>query len=360
MRRLLLKLRIVSLAALAALAGTAVPASAAPDKIVFAWPGPSSSALAPFTFAQELGFFKDENLELDVISLDGSGTIIPQLMNGSIFSSYIALDPLIISRQPGKPNFDFRFVYNAVRNSIWEVSVLDESPIQSIKDLAGKTIGVGNLSFGNVPMTKAIVKREGISLDDVQFVAVGVGAPAFEALRNKRVDALNLWDIQDVQLQLQGTKIRLLQFPPEFRGVTSHSLPVTNKMIAEHPDLVARFGRVVAEGTVACVANPRGCLDSFWKHYPKPAPDEDEAVKREMPLLKTRLDNMMVWNDGQPKKYGIFSERDWTTDINSLRVGGLIGDTEIKLDTLYTNQFVDDFNRFDQDAVIRKAQAYKP
>ncbi len=360
MRRISHRLRIAFVATMAIFAGAAAPASAAPDKIVFAWPGPPSSGMAPFTFAVELGFFKAENLELDVISLDGSGTIIPQMVNGSVFSSYITLDPLVISRQPGKPNFDIRFVYNAVRNSIWEISVLDDSPIKTTKDLAGKTIGVGSLAFGNVPMTKGILKRDGISLDSVQFVAVGVGAPAFQALRDKRIDALNLWDIQNVQIQMEGTKIRILQFPPEFHGVTSHSLPVSNKMIAEHPDLVARFGRVVAMGTVACVANPAGCLDSYWKYYPKPSADEDEALKHEMPLLKTRLDNMTVWDDGQPKKYGAFSERDWTTDINSLRVGGIIGNDEIKLDTLYTNQFVDEYNRFDQSAVITKAKAYKP
>src|SRR5882757_4105984 len=137
MRGGLLKVSIFLAGVLAVLAVTDPVARAAPpDKIVFAWPGPMSSGLGPFIFADELGFFKDENLTLDVISLDGSGTIIPQLMNGSIFSSYITLDPLIVSRQPDKPNFAFRFVYNAVRNSIWEISVLDESPIRSIEDLS--------------------------------------------------------------------------------------------------------------------------------------------------------------------------------------------------------------------------------
>jgi NitT/TauT family transport system substrate-binding protein len=360
MHRFSYKLLALFVGSCAAVFAATFPAAAAPDKITFAWPGPPSSGLGPFSFAEELGYFKDENLTLDVIALDGSGTIIPQIMNGSLFSSYITIDPLVVSRQPGKPNFDMRFVYNAVRNSIWEISVLDDSPIKTIKDLAGKTIGVGNLTFGNVPMTKGILKREGISLDDVQFVAVGVGAPAFQAIRAKRVDALNLWDIQDVQLAMQGTKIRLIPFPPEFHGVTSHSLPVSNKMIAEHPDRVARFGRVVAEGTVACIANPQGCLDAYWKHYPKPSENEEEALAHEMPVLMIRLQNMTVWDDGAPKKYGIFTERDWTTDINSLRAGGIIGADEIKLESLYTNQFVEDYNRFDQATVIARAKVYKP
>jgi NitT/TauT family transport system substrate-binding protein len=349
------------LAALAVTALTAGTATAA-DRIDYAWPGALSSGIAPFTFADDLGYFKQENITFDVVVLAGSGVIIPQLMAGTIFSAYSTLDPLIVSRQPGKPDFDFRFVYNAVRNSIWEISVLDTSPIRSIKDLGGKTIGVGALTFGNVPMTKAILKEEGVDPATVPLVAVGVGVPAFQALRSGKIDALNLYDIMNVLLQQQGTKIRILPFPPQFTDVSSHGFPVTNKMIRERPDLVAGFGRAVAKGTVACIANPEGCLQSYWKHYPelKPAGDEAAAIKHEMPLLQTRLKNMTIWHDGQPHKYGLFSDQDFTTDIASLRVGGVIGDSEIKLDTLFTNQFVDDYNKFDAAAVEKTAKAYKP
>jgi NitT/TauT family transport system substrate-binding protein len=73
----------------------------------------------------------------------------------------------------------------------------------------------------------------------------------------------------DAQMKLEGTKIRLLKFPPEFTGMSSHAFPVTTKTIRERPDLVAKFGRISAEGTVACNANPTACLESYWKYYPE-------------------------------------------------------------------------------------------
>src|SRR5882757_9373419 len=92
---------------LAVLAMAQAPgAASAADKLTYAWPGVITPGIAPFAFAQDLGFFKDEGIEFDVITLQGSGVIIPQLMNGSIFSSYASPDLLVISRQPGKPNFD--------------------------------------------------------------------------------------------------------------------------------------------------------------------------------------------------------------------------------------------------------------
>jgi NitT/TauT family transport system substrate-binding protein len=349
-----------ALSLMAAFAGTAsAQTKGAPDKITFAWPGAGSSSLAPFAFAQELGYFKDDNLTLDIVYLQGAGIVLPQLMSGGITTSYITLDPLAISRQPGRPNFDARFAYNAVRRSPWEISVLDSSPIKSIKDLAGKTIGVGALTFGNVPMTRAILKRAGV---EAEIVPVGVGASAFFALRNGKIDALNLWDVQNAQLEVEGTKIRRLELPPEFSTAAGHSLPFTNKMIRERPDIVGRFGRVIAKGTVACVANPEGCLYAYWKHFPntKRSGTDAEALAYEMPLMQSRLQNMVFWPDGQPHEFGKFSDNDFETIINSLREGGVIKGPEIKLDTLYTNQFVPEFNRFDRAAVEAQAKAYKP
>jgi NitT/TauT family transport system substrate-binding protein len=325
-----------------------LPARAAgPETIVFAWSGPVSVGYAPFTFAEDLGLISQENITLSTVALDGSGVILPQLMKGSLFTTFSTLDPLIISRQPGKPDFDFRFVYNSARNSIWEISVLDKSPIKSLKDLAGKTIGVGALSFGGTPMTEAALK------------AVGTGATAFEALRSGKIDALNLFDITDAKLRIDGTPVRVLPYPPEFDGVSSHAFPMTNKMIRERPDLVGKFGRIAAEGTVACNANPPECLRSLWRHYPelKPPGSDADGMKEMLPILLIRLQHMTQWQSGEPKKWGIFSDKDWTAEITALKAGGLIT-VDPKLDTLYTNQFVDDFNRFDTGAVVRRAKAY--
>ena len=45
------------------------PASAQ-EKVTFAWPVAINSGLAPFIFAQELGFFKEENVAVSYTHLD--------------------------------------------------------------------------------------------------------------------------------------------------------------------------------------------------------------------------------------------------------------------------------------------------
>jgi NitT/TauT family transport system substrate-binding protein len=337
------------------------PASAQ-EKVTFAWPVAINSGLAPFIFAQELGFFKEENLEFDVVVLQGSGIIIPQLMNGTIFTAFSVLEPLIISRQPGKPNFDFRFVYNIVRSSIWEVAVLEESKIKTFADLKGKSIGVGALTWGNVPVTKAALRASGLDPAAVQFIAVGVGVPAYDALRRGQIDALNLYDTMHISMESQGTKIRRLEYPSDFRGLASHGFPVTNKNIKEKPQLIERFGRAVTKGTVACEANIAACVEAFWKVYPNSRPTGDAAANlaKEIKVLEARVKNMTAFRAGEPRKLGAFGEPDWKSSIIALHAGGQIENTDIKINTLYTNQFVEAYNKFNREDVIKKAKAYKP
>ncbi len=104
---------------------------------------------------------------------------------------------------------------------------------------------------------------------------------------------------------------------------------------------------------------PRGLLEARIRRR-SPAGSEEDAVRNELPLLKSRIDHMQFWRDGEPKKYGAYGVKDWEPNIASLREGGLIDDTPIGLDTLYTNQFVEEFNKFDEAAVMKAAKAYKP
>ncbi len=58
------------------------------EKITIALGSSPHVGSAELTFAQELGFFADEGLELELIVLSGTNIIISQLLNGTITSAY--------------------------------------------------------------------------------------------------------------------------------------------------------------------------------------------------------------------------------------------------------------------------------
>lgn len=331
------------------------------EKFIFAWPSAINAGVANLTFARELGYFDQENLEVDVIVLTGSGVIIPQLLSGAVHSAYASLEPLPVSRQPGKPNFPIRFVYNYLPRSIWEIAVLDESPIKTVADLKGKNLGLVSLTAGNVLLTQAMLQKEGVDWTTVSRVAVGSGVPAFEALRRKQVDAINLWDTMHSALAMSGTKIRLLPYTKDFAELSSHGFPVTEELLKTRPDFIARFGRAMSKGAVACQANLEGCIKSFWREYPSLKPttgSEADNLKREVAIMKPRIDNLMFKRTDT--NMGAFESRDWTQVIDALKMGGMITESvNIPLETLYTNQLVPEYNKFNRKEVIEQAKAYK-
>ena len=58
----------------------------------------------------------------------------------------------------------------------------------------------------------------------MSLVAVGAGPSALEALRNSQVDALNLWDTIDVELELNGFSIRRLEMPASFTNLFENGI----------------------------------------------------------------------------------------------------------------------------------------
>ncbi len=334
------------------------------DKFVYGVPSAINVDIASFIFAEELGYFKEARIAMEYIPVSGSGVSIPMLISGQLQSTNASLEPLTISRAPGKQNFPLLFVYNHVRNSSWEFVVLDSSPIKTVADFRGKSIGVPAMSSGNVFMTRAILRAEGIPFDQAPLQPVGFGIQAFEALRGKQVDVLNLWATMHAMLDRSGTKIRRIAYPAAFQNLSSHGFLFSKKTIEENPGLVSRFGRAATKGVVACEAAPENCLRAFFRRYPNLRPStaktEEEAIKLELPVLMARLGNIAITNPAEKKQYGVYQDRDWKVLIDALKLGEQIpNDVTIPYDSLYTNRFAKDYNDFDIDTVVQQAKAYR-
>jgi NitT/TauT family transport system substrate-binding protein len=347
--------------ALVLAAAMAMPAAAeAEDVIMYGIPGPATTAVANLTFAMELGFFEEEGISVELIPLSGSAVIIPQLLSGDIHISGASIDPVIVSRDPGKPNFPVKFVYNLNRNMIWQFAVPVDSEYETMAHLEGVNMGVSSLAANNIPH-QAMLRASGVDPESVTFQAVGIGASAWEALRTGEVDVLGLWDVAHAGIEALGGEIRRLPMPEEFLGRATHGFEVSDEFLEENPDLIARFGRAAAKGTVACLANEIGCLHAFWNVYPELKPQtgtEEEIVERELAAMQARLTNQTYFPEGVERRWGEFSDEDFTMIIDGLAEAGLISTRDIPLESLYTNEFVDEYNDFDEAEVIEKAENY--
>jgi NitT/TauT family transport system substrate-binding protein len=330
------------------------------EKVTFGWPAANAITLAHVQFGKDLGFFRDEKIDVEVVPMKGSFPIIQQILTGNMTTGYVGVDSIVLSRQPGKEPLPMRFFYNYLRSSIWEIVVLADSPLKTINDLKGKSLGVAGMQYGNIPVTKALLGKAGFKPEDINLQTVGTDAPAYRALTTRQIDALNLWDTLHATLEAEGTALRRLPFPPEITETSSHGFPVSETTLKTKPDMLMRFGRAWAKSTIACSANPTACVYSFWRAYPAQKPStgtEEQKLAREQKILVARLQKLTAFRANEKKLYGSYSDTDWQNIINTLKLGGTITKTDIPFSDLYTNELVPGINNFDVDAVVRAAKA---
>lgn len=351
---------ILAAAALVTLSAAGGAANGA-EKVTFAYGTNISLSNAPTLMAVGMGYFKEAGLDVQATFFQGAAVMLPQVTQKHITFGWITPDPLVISRQPGRDPLPVKMFYNGIYLSPFDIVVTKNSPIQSLADLKGKKIGVGAMSWGNLAVTKAMMKKIGLELQrDYEFVPVGVGATALRAVSDDKVQALNLFDTFHVQIEQMGVELRRLPMGQNYRELFSSGWIAHEDTLRDKPQLVVAFARAAAKGVVACNANPEACVKNFWTLYPATKPAEGSEEKKladAVQILKVRLATMLP--EQGAGKMGYYTEQSWKDYVEVLHEGGQLSTGNVDVKPLYTNEFVKDINDFDAAAVVAAAQQLK-
>src|SRR5689334_6709565 len=228
------------------LTATAVAAQDKPlKKVIFAITTKDVSVghSAHSSIPQALGYWKEEGLDVQFTTVEGSVAGLQQLGAGNLQIVSLGPEEVVIGREKGVKIKGF---YVQARDIIYRIVAPTDSPIHSVAELRGKTIGVPSLASGSVPFAKAVVASAGLDPEkDVKFLATGVGAPAAVALQKKEVDVLSLWDTLQASLENRGLAFRRLDTPIVFE-MLGQTLATRDDFLAENPDVLVGFARGVA------------------------------------------------------------------------------------------------------------------
>ncbi|HEX6842128.1 MAG TPA: ABC transporter substrate-binding protein, partial [Stellaceae bacterium] len=119
-----------------------------------------TSATAPFAIANKLGWFKAAGgLDVELVPLPGSTDCIKYVGTGEVRYALPSVEPLASLRPQGVLAKVF---YTAYQGNIYGPAVLADSPIKTLEDLKGKSIGVQSMSSGGVPVARAIAATLGL------------------------------------------------------------------------------------------------------------------------------------------------------------------------------------------------------
>lgn len=310
--------------------------------------------------AEELGLFRDENLEVEYVVLAGAGALLPQLLQKTITIALPLPETLLSAHKPSSEPLPVSYFYNAGPRNTLELAVKADSDIRSIADLRGKNIGVGALTWGTIPQTRALLRAAGLTPGkDVQIVAVGVLGAGFHALREDRVQVLNFNSTWVDLLEQEGVAARRLEYPPAFRQTVVNGYIAHRSTLDENPGLLERFGRAWTRALVVCDTNPRACVEAFWRKNPSARPQGDAAaaLATNVRLVQRWIEPLLRTPDGKLRVPGEYDLGIIKTYVGEMHRYGEFATADIPLDAYFSNKLVPGFSKFDRDALVARARA---
>lgn len=161
-----------------ACAGTAVAEVHGPAKIIVGVPYPNANAL-PIAVAQKMGYFKQENLKVDMVSLSTGDKIAYALLGGSIDIGNYTPDWFIRAIEKG--GSDLKIVVGAGSDLVFSLVTPDK--IKSYADLKGKRIGVSTVQAADALLVKKMFAAHNLGPKDYIPISSGSSPQRAAALK---------------------------------------------------------------------------------------------------------------------------------------------------------------------------------
>lgn len=349
--------RLATMAALLFVATAPAPAQQL-EKVRF---GFAQTAVSPilinFIVPQYLGYFKEEGLESELVTLGTNAAVLASLDQKRVeFGVGVPSFQLPVAakgeRLPAVNYFEYTYPFK------WAVAVKPDSSVKSLADLKGKVVGVSSLGVTDFPIGKALMRLAKLDPEkDVQWLAVGEGVTAGQALQRGSVEALVYFDTGFGQIEGAGMKMRYLPLPDGLPKVGGLYISASKDFLTQKRKTAVGFARAIAKGSLFVQQNPEAAAYIFIKQYPEAAP-RGKSLAEQIKAVRIPIEKrapLFTHYDKKITDLGRISPPEWDDEIAFLNLTGKIKDPS----ALYTNDLIADINRFDRQKVLNEAKTFK-
>ena len=143
----------------------------------------------PLLVAKQLGYFKDEGIEVTIAAFSGGSKALEALLGGSTDVVAGAYSNTLTMAAKGQRLVTFAAQVNCPA-WIFGLAKKNEGKVTSIKDLKGMRIGVSAPGSSTHMVVNYMLHKAGLKPDDVSIIGVGQAAGAVAAIRTGQIDAL--------------------------------------------------------------------------------------------------------------------------------------------------------------------------
>lgn len=218
--------------------------------------------------AQTRGFFKQEGIDAEIIRMNPNVATMALVSADVDYSTLIG--STILANLKGA-----RVKIIACSLDRTPLSLVSKANIKTVKEVKGKTIGVG--SYGSTPdiIARMVVKHHGIDPDsEIKLLALGSDAARLTALKEGVIDVMIVAPPVDFEAKRLGFNIisragDIFRFP--YNGMAAGM-----KKLSEQPDEVKRVLRAMLRANGYILKNRQGTIQVLV-NWAKSKPEFAEA-----------------------------------------------------------------------------------
>jgi NitT/TauT family transport system substrate-binding protein len=179
--------------------------------------GKSAFYYLPLTIAEQLGYFKDEGLEVKISDFAGGSAALRAVVGGSAEVVSGAYEHTI-SLQGKKQYFQAFVLQGRLPQIALGIATSKAGSFKSFKDLKGMKIGVSAPGSSTHNLVKQLLAKAGLDPNrDVSIIGAGIGAGAIAAMKSGQLDAISNVDPVMTKLEMDGA-IRVVADTRTLRG----------------------------------------------------------------------------------------------------------------------------------------------
>jgi NitT/TauT family transport system substrate-binding protein len=326
----------------------------APEKVTLLLPFQESIFYYGITIARENGYFEDEGLDVETQASEGSAFVTQQIVGGGVEYGTNTPAETLVALSKG---LDVKVLAGMYYAPVFSINVLEDSPLQAVADLKGKTLGITDAGGGEVPLVRSVLAAEGLGYDeDVKIQVVGPGgALAVNSLKDGKIDAFAGAINDFAGMEAKGLTLRSI-LPEEFATQPGDSLMVRKETYddPEKRETAAKMMRAIFKGMYFGSLNEDAGLCIMKGFLPEEHEDPDFAR-----LYYQRAVELMAAPN--PDRFGeiLFPNWEFIQDL-LVNAGGDEGiDEPVDLEKYLTNELVDDMNDWDRAEIEKEADQAK-
>ncbi len=183
--------------------------AAAQSKVTVAVGGGACLCYLPTVLARQLGEYEKAGLAVELVDLKGGSDALKAVLGGSadVVSGYFDHCVNLAAKKQELQSF---VIYDRYPGLVLVVSPKHTNEIKSIKDLAGKKVGVSAPGSSTDFFLKYLLKKNGLDPTSAAVIGVGLGATAVAAMQQGQIEAAVMLDPSVTVLQGSHPDLKIL------------------------------------------------------------------------------------------------------------------------------------------------------